>query len=180
MDQKRSKRAKIYISRNFGHKNLVYPSFQSEIPCFNDCFIFISQFSEGRKCSKRTKRGRKGPKEVIRGQKGPIEPKSISHEPLVVETWQTPHFNQKGLFLLVYHIFHTSQMTGSAQKGPKCVKRDQNGSKGPKWVKRDQNGSKRAKIYISRTFGRRNLVDLSFQSEWSCFYQCFIYFIRFS
>ena len=36
------------------------------------------------------------------------------------------------MFLLVYHIFHTSQMTGSAHKGPKWVKRDQNGSKGTK------------------------------------------------
>ena len=55
MDQKRSARAKIYISRNFGRKNLVYPSFQSEIPCFNGCFIFISYFSEDWDCSKMPK-----------------------------------------------------------------------------------------------------------------------------
>ena len=55
MDQKRSARAKIYISRNFGRKNLVYPSFQSEIPCFKGCFIFISYFSEDWDCSKMPK-----------------------------------------------------------------------------------------------------------------------------
>ena len=34
---------------------------------------------------------------------------------MVVETWQTPHFNQKDHVLLMFHIFHTSQITGSAQ-----------------------------------------------------------------
>ena len=52
-------------------------------------FSYISYLSDNRKCSKMPKQGQKGPKG---GQKGP---KSISQEPLVVETWQTPHFNQK-------------------------------------------------------------------------------------
>ena len=57
------------------------------------------------------------------------------------------------------------------QKGLKWV------DMGPKEVKRCQKGSNGAKIYISRTFGHRSLVDLSFQSERSCFFKCFIYLI---
>jgi hypothetical protein len=54
--------------------------------------------------------------------------------------------------LLVFEIFDTSQMIGSAQKCPNRVKRDQKGAEG-------------AKIDILRTFGRRILVDTSFQSQ---------------
>ena len=68
-----------------------------------------------------------------------MEQKSIFHEPLVVETWWTPHFNQKyHVSMTVSYLFYSSQMTGSAQN---C----QIWKKGPKWVKRDQKRSKGAK-----------------------------------
>ena len=77
------KGAEIYISRTFNRRNLVYPSFQSEISCFNDFFIFISIFSDKRKCSNMLKYGLKGSKGVKRDKKrskgakrGPMEPKS--------------------------------------------------------------------------------------------------------
>ena len=57
--------------------------------------------------------------------------------------------------MTVLYLFYTFQMTGSAQNA-------QIWTKGPKEVKRCQKGSNGAKIYISRTFGRRKLVDPSF------------------
>ena len=77
------------------------------------------------------------------------------------------NFFRSIMFLLVFHIFYTSQMSGNAQKFPNRVKRD-------------QKRSKRAIIYNSRTLGRWNLVDLSFQSEIWCFYDCFMFISYFS
>ena len=107
---------KIYISRTFGRWNLIDLSFQSEISCFNDFFIFISFFSDKRKCSNMLKYGQKGSKGVKRDKKrskrakrGPMEPKSISHEPLVIDTWYRPLISIRTImFLSVFHIFHTS------------------------------------------------------------------------
>ena len=120
---------------------------------------------------------------LIKANQGLIKAYFISGEPLMLETWQTPQFNQKDhvsisvsyipylsdnrkcskcpnrvkrdqkgvkrtqnlylanhwsqklgrplnlsrkcMFLLVFHIFHTSQMTGSAQKCPNIVKMGQ-------------------------------------------------------
>ena len=58
-------------------------------------------------------------------------------------------------------------MTGSAQKCPNRVKGDQKEADG-------------AKISISRTFGRRSLVDTSLRSQISCFsdYSTFVSFLR--
>ena len=64
--------------------------------------------------------------------------------------------------MTLLYLFYTSQMTGSAQNVQIGTKGTRMGQKGPKEVKRCQKGSNGAKIYISRTFGRRNLVDPSF------------------
>ena len=65
-------------------------------------------------------------------------------------------------------------MAISAQKMPKL------GKKGPKETKRGQNDPNGAKIYISQTFGRRNFVVPLFQSDMSCFHDCFIFISCFS
>ena len=71
---------------------------------------------------------------------GSMEPKSISHEPLVVKTWQTPHFNQKHVSMTVAYSSYTSQMTGTVQKCPNKVKRDQQASKGTKRCQKGPRG----------------------------------------
>ena len=78
------------------------------------------------------------------------------------------------IYFILLRWSEVLKMCKYAQKGPKLV------NMGPKEVKRCQKGSNGAKIYISRTFGHRSLVDLSFQSERSCFFKCFIYFITLS
>ena len=51
--------------------------------------------------------------------------------------------------MTVSYLFHTSQMTGSAQKCPnRGEKRDQKGAKGIKRGQKGKNGSNGAKIYI--------------------------------
>ena len=94
MDQKSPKWAKIFNSRTFGRKNLVDPSFESVISCFNDSLISILYFSDDRKCSKCANRHKRDQNLSIWDQKrlkgakrGPMEQKSIFHEPLVVENW---------------------------------------------------------------------------------------------
>ena len=94
MDQKSPKWAKIFNSRTFGRKNLVDPSFESVISCFNDSLISILYFSDDRKCSKCANRHKRDQNWSIWDQKrlkgakrGPMEQKSIFHEPLVVENW---------------------------------------------------------------------------------------------
>ena len=119
---------------------------------------YIPYLSDNRKCSKMSKQGQKGPKG---GQRTP-------------NLYLANHWSQKLgrpfisirkiMFLLVFHIFHTYQITGSAQKCPNRVKRDQKG------VKRTQN------LYLANHWSQ-NLVDPSFKSERSCFYLYFIYFI---
>ena len=93
-----------------------------------------SQMTESaQKCPNREKRdqkGKKGSKEVKSAKMGPMEPKSISNEPVVLGTWYTPHFNQQyHVSMTVSYLFHTSQMTASAQKCPNRVKRDQKRAK---------------------------------------------------
>ena len=128
------------------HKHLVVETRQT---LYLKCHVSISfsnnsYLSSDWKCSKMAKQGQQGPKEV----------KIYISRNFVVETWYTPHFNQI-CHVTVLYSFHTSQMTGMQfSKMPK------QGQKGPK---RGFNGDK---IYISRTFRRRNLVDLYFNQKY--------------
>ena len=88
---------------------------------------YIPYLSDNRKCSKMSKQGQKGPKGGQRTQ-----------NLYLANYWSQklgrPFISiRKIMFLLVFHIFRTYQITGSAQKCPNRVKRDQKG------VKRTQN-----------------------------------------
>ena len=70
----------------------------------------------------------------------------ISHEPLVVETQQTPHFNEK------HHVSISDSYNIYLSDDRKCPQMPKYGKKGPKGTK----------TYISRTVGRRDWVDPTF------------------
>ena len=103
---------------------------------------YIMYLSDDRKCPKMPKMCQNR----VKWPKWGSNP--ISREPGLLETWQTPHFNQKHVSMTVAYSSYTSQMTGTVQKCPNKVKRDQQASKGtnrrqkgPKYVKRGQEGS---------------------------------------
>ena len=122
-------------------------------PHVSICFSYNVYPSGDRKCSKLPKKDQRGSKVAKKGQKG-------GKNRYIMNRWSLrlgwPLISIRNMFLLMFHIFHTCQITGSAKKCPNRVKRDHMGSKGRK------KGSKGPKIYIWRTAGCKNLVDSSF------------------
>ena len=96
---------KTQSSPHFNHKDHV-----------SICLSCIYYLSDDRKGSKMPKQGQNGQKRSLVAKRGPMEPESISCEPLVLKTWQNPHFNQK------YHVSINVSYISHLSDNRKCYK----------------------------------------------------------